>query len=85
MPSDSLVAGKGYYLEGMVRSMWDWPHPRYGAPPALATRYLGALQGNRLWHGFEVWVENREEGVLFMTDDDLNLLKVTPLDQRFPR
>lgn len=74
-----LLVGKAYYLEGMDRPMWDRPHPRFGAPPALATRYLGSLQGNRRWHGFEVWVANREEGVLFMNDDDLGKLKVTPI------
>jgi hypothetical protein len=72
-----LLVGKAYYLEGMERPMWDRPHPRFGAPPSLATRYLGSLQGYRRWHGFEVWVENREEGVLFMNDDDLSKLKVT--------
>lgn len=74
-----LIVGRIYHLEGMERPMWDRPHPRFGAPPALATRYLGSLQGNRRWHGFEVWVENREEGVLFMNDADLEKLKVTPV------
>lgn len=82
---EQLVVGKTYYLEGMVRPMWDGPHPRFGAPPALATRYLGSLQGHRLWHGFEVWVESKEEGVLFMNEDDLKKIRITPLDQRFPR
>ena len=72
-----LEVGRIYLLQGMERSMWDRPHPRYGAPSSLATRYLGCLQGARKWHGFEVWVENREQGVLFMNDADLNKLRVT--------
>lgn len=80
-----LLLGKAYYLEGMERPMWDRPHPRFGAPHALATRYIGCLQGHRRWHAFEVWVENREEGVLFMTDADLELIKITPIDERFPQ
>ena len=74
-----LVVGGIYRLEGMVRTMWDSPHPVFGAPPSLAGRYLGCLQGVRRWHGFEVWVEHREEGVIFMNDDDLCKLTVTKL------
>jgi hypothetical protein len=75
----TLDVGRIYHLEGMKREMWDGPHPRFGAPPALATRYLGCLQGRRLWHGFEVWVDGNEEGVIFMNDEDLSKLSVTKL------
>ena len=74
-----LVVGRAYYLEGMKKEMWDAPHPIFGAPPAVAGRYLGCLQGARRWHGFEVWVRGREEGVLFMNDEDLSKLVVTPI------
>lgn len=61
--------------------MWDGPHPVYGAPTKLAGFYLGSLQGRRRrWHGFEVWIENQDAGVIFMNDDDLGKLKVTPLN-----
>ena len=78
-----LVVGKAYYLEGMEAEMWDAPHPVFGTPKSLAARYLGFLAGRRRWHGFEVWVENDEQGVLFINDDDLTKIKVTPVDQRF--
>ncbi len=79
-----LLVGKAYYLEGMAPDMWDAPHPVFGAPLCIAARYLGSLQGLRLWHGFEVWVASSEQGVLFMNDEDLNKLKVTPVDESFP-
>jgi hypothetical protein len=76
-----LVHGKAYYLQGMASEMWDAPHPVFGAPRALAARYIGCITGSRRWHGFEVWIENREQGVLFMNDDDLLKLRVTEIDE----
>ena len=75
-----LLVGKAYYLEDMVRPMWDRPHPRFGAPPALATRYLGSLRGNRRQARTGSTGEGREEGVLFMHDADLERIKITPVE-----
>lgn len=79
-----LLVGKGYYLQGMSAEMWDRPHPVFGAPRALAARYLGHIEGSRRWHGFEVWVDNQEQGVLFMNDEDLSKIIVTEIDAAFP-
>lgn len=74
-----LVVGRVYHLRGMVEEMWDAPHPIYGAPPALAARYLGSVQGLRRWHAFEVWHQGEEKGCLFMNDNDLARLTVTEI------
>ena len=59
--------------------MWSMSHPQYGKPHALAGRYLGCLHGVRRWHGFEVWIEGKEVGVIFMPDEDLEQLRVSSL------
>ena len=74
-----LQVNKAYYLQGMQEDMWDAPHPDFGAPQKIAARYLGSLHGVRRWHGFEVWIDDKEAGVLFMNDDDLAKLTVEPL------
>jgi hypothetical protein len=74
-----LRIGRTYHLEDLDRAEWDAPSPKYGAPRSLAARYLGSIQGNRRWHGFEVWIEGKDAGVLFMNDDDLRKIRVTPI------
>ena len=64
----------------MKRELWGSTHPTYGAPFAIAGRYLGSLTGQRTWHGFEVWIEDREGGVIFMSHEDLAQLTVTDLE-----
>jgi hypothetical protein len=74
-----LENGRAYYLEGMRSDLWDAGHPKYGKPERVAGKYLGFLQGVRRWHGFEIYADGRECGVIFMTDDDLGMLKVSEL------
>lgn len=74
-----LVVGRAYFLDGMKTEMWGNSHPIYGTPYSLAARYIGALHGSRRWHGFEVWSDGVERGVLFMNDDDLKQLNITPV------
>jgi hypothetical protein len=56
--------------------MWDVGHPLYGKPREVAGNYLGFLQGTHRWHGFEVWFDGQEIGVIFMNDKDLEQLHV---------
>lgn len=65
----------------MVRDMWDVGHPEHGMPTAVAARYIGEIQGNRLWHAFEVWHAGEEIGVLFMTDADAERLSIVRVGQ----
>ena len=74
-----FAVGQAYYIEGMVREMWDVGQPEHGMPAAVAARYIGCIQGNRLWHAFEVWHRNVEIGVLFMTDGDAEQLTIVPV------
>jgi hypothetical protein len=74
-----LIVGHGYYLSGMHADMWGNVHPHFGRPEAIAARYLGWLQGVRRWHGFEVWKDEAEQGVLFMSSQDLARLTVRPI------
>lgn len=76
-----LLVGHAYYLEGLGRLTWDAPHPRYGTPDRLAGKYLGCLHGARHWHGFEIWIGGREQGVIFMTDEDIVQVQVTDLGE----
>ncbi len=84
-PYIELVIGFPYALSGMKPvkgddpGQWGAPHPRFGMPQAIAGWYLGALQGTRRWHGFEIRHEGTEQGVIFMTDDDLETLTVSPI------
>jgi hypothetical protein len=71
-----FVVGRSYYLNGMGHAMWDVPHPKFGRPKALAGRYLGCLCGIRTWHGFEIWVDGQEHGVIFMNDSDIAKLSI---------
>ena len=75
----ALEIGKAYLLTGMVPDLWVAPHPTYGTPFELAAKYLGSLTGARTWHGFEVWVEEKDVGVIFMHDADLAALSVTEI------
>lgn len=75
-PVVNLIVGRAYYLSGMVDDMWTTGHPVYGKPEALAGYYLGCLHGTRRWHGFEIWAKGQEQGVIFMTDADLQKLTV---------
>ncbi len=85
VPYIELVIGRAYAISGMKPEVgrdpgkWGAPHPRFGMPPAVAGWYLGSLQGTRRWHGFEVRHEGTEQGVLFMNDDDLEVLNVSPI------
>lgn len=72
-----LVVGRAYRLSGMAAEMWTVAHPQYGKPWELAGKYLGYLQGERSWHGFEVWVGGKEVGVIFMPGEDLARLQVS--------
>lgn len=74
-----LVIGRVYRLSGMIDTMWTAGHPVFGKPDTLAGIYLGCLHGQRRWHGFEIWVKRKEQGVIFMTDADLRKLKVEPI------
>lgn len=74
-----IVIGMAYVLSGMVPAMWNNTHRVYGQPNALAVIYLGALQGTRLWHLFEVQIDGADAGVLTMNDDDLHCLQIYPL------
>lgn len=78
-PTVQLVYGREYYISGMTPEMWDIPHERYGAPAAIAARYIGCVRGHRRWHAFEVWIGGNESGCLFMTDLDLTKLHIVPL------
>lgn len=74
-----IVPGRGYVLSGMRSEMWGAPHPTHGTPESVAAKYLGSLQGTRRWHGFEVWKDGTEQGVIFMADADLAQLTVKAL------
>jgi hypothetical protein len=74
-----LVAGFAYYLEGIPAKLWDVGHPRFGKPRALSGRYLGAVQGRREWHVFEIWVGEQEEGAIILSRTDLEAISVQRL------
>lgn len=74
-----LVAGFSYYLEGIPAKLWDVGHPRFGKPRALCGRYLGAVQGRREWHVFEIWVGDQEEGAILLNTMDLEAISVQRL------
>lgn len=74
-----LIVGNGYILSGLKLAKWDTPHPRFGKPDRVAARYLGSLQGVRRWHGFEVWANRQEQGVLFMNDADIEAINIAPM------
>jgi hypothetical protein len=71
-----LLVGAAYRLDGITRSMWGNAHATYGTPLAIAGLYLGVLRGARDWHLFEIWVEEREVGVILMHQQDLDQLVV---------
>ena len=73
------VVGKPYLLQGLHHVVWDNKHPQYDQPSQVAAIYLGALQGTRLWHLFEIRVERKDAGVILMNDGDLQQTTVTPL------
>lgn len=75
----NLEPGRAYFLNQMRPDMWTGPHPIFGTPERVAGKYIGSLQGNRRWHGFEVWKDGMECGVIFMTDDDLQQLDVSEI------
>lgn len=75
----NLEKGRAYFLQRMRSDMWSSPHPIFGAPERVAGKYIGSLEGNRRWHGFEIWKDGLECGVIFMTDDDLNQIEVSEL------
>ena len=81
MPVALLIRWHRYLLFGMQPDMWDNHHPAFGAPDTIVGKYLGSMSGNRVWHGFEIWRERKEVGVLFMTQDDLDKLTVTDLGE----
>jgi hypothetical protein len=75
-----LRVGRAYMITGMKNAVWDIPHPRFGSPDQVAAVYLGSLRGVRRWHGFEVWADGSEQGVLFMNDDDMLNLHIAPMN-----
>lgn len=74
-----LLPGFAYYIEGIPPEKWDVGHPRFGKPRAIAGRYLGAVQGRREWHVFEIWINDREEGAIILNRTDLESLTVQRL------
>jgi hypothetical protein len=75
----ALQYGRAYTLTGLTKELWDNSHPVYGTPTSVAGRYIGFMRGKRRWHGFEIWVEGQERGVIFMPDEDLFRVSVAPL------
>jgi len=75
-----LQVGHAYVLDGMQPTLWGNAHLRFGQPHVLAARYLGSLEGARLWHLFEIHVEGHEIGVLLMNDADLAQLTVQEIE-----
>jgi hypothetical protein len=71
--------GRAYRLTGMVRKMWQVPHPLYKCPTHVVGIYIGRMAGTRVWHGFEIRVKGRERGVIFMPQADLDRLGVEDL------
>lgn len=72
----NLIIGRAYYISDMVEELWTTGHPKFGKPRSVAGYYLGCLHGTRRWHGFEVWAGGKEQGVIFMTEQDLEKLTV---------
>lgn len=78
-PPLRLVPGFAYYLEGIPPEKWDIGHPRFGKPRAISGRYLGMVAGRRQWHVFEIWVGEREEGAIILSQSDLEAITVKRL------
>lgn len=68
-----------YRLSGMTRRMWQSPHPRWGRPAALVGIFIGTWKASRTWYGFEVRVGGKEQGCIFMPQEDLDQLTVEDL------
>jgi hypothetical protein len=68
-----------YRLSSIPKKMWQVGHPHYGTPSKIVGLYLGYLKGSRNWHGFEIRVKGKEKGVIFMPDNDLEIIKVEDL------
>jgi len=71
--------GAPYLLTGMRRILWSNRHEQYGTPREIAALYLGSVAGTRVWHIFEVRIEQRDAGALLFNEDDLNVMTVIPL------
>jgi hypothetical protein len=76
------VKGQAYRLAGIEPAMWGNVHPVYGTPRTVAGLYLGSLVGERTWHGFEIWADGMEVGVIFMNQTDLDALDAQRVSRR---
>lgn len=74
-----MIVGQAYVLGNLRAAIWDNAHPRFGCPDTLAVIYLGAVQGTRLWHLWEVRIAQVDTGVLLLHEADLAKITVTPL------
>ena len=74
-----LRKGHAYRLSGMTPKLWQVPHPQWGTPESLVAVFMGRLVASRTWHGFEVRVGGKEQGMLFIPEKDLNKLTLQDL------
>lgn len=75
----TLLVGLPYHLSGLRQVSWTNSHPRFGQPDEIGAIYLGAIRGTRLWHLFEVQVQQTDQGVILMSDADLVQITVKAL------
>lgn len=75
-----LKVGHAYLIDGLEPDMWAAPHPVHRMPTRLAGKYIGCMSGERCWHGFEIWIDGQESGVVFMNEQDVDRLSITPIE-----
>jgi hypothetical protein len=63
----------------MKRKMWQVAHPLYGKPSSIVGVFIGRWDGTRNWYGFEVRVHGEEKGMIFIPEEDLDVMTVTDL------
>lgn len=84
-PYIELVVGRPYALSGMKAEVgtepgrYAAPHPRFGMPKAMVVWYIGSVTGTKRWHAFELRLEGVYQNTIFMNDEDLETLDVSPI------
>jgi hypothetical protein len=74
-----LTRHHAYHLRGMKRSMWQVAHPVYGKPSSIVGVFIGMWDGTRNWYGFEIRVRGEEKGMIFIPQEDLDMMTLTDL------